>query len=495
MAAVAQLPHAALARLDGLLGGPVRRHVVLVLACVLALQSADQATVGASAVQLESGLGIDKTQIGLLITAGSLVGVVATLPFGALVDRVRRTRLLALGVAAWGVAMLLSGFATGFLFLLLSRVAMGTVVAVGGPAIASLVGDYFPQRERGRIYGFILSGELIGAGFGFTVCGQLALLSWRAPFLFLVLPSAGVWWLVRRLPEPARGGASRIETGAERFRSHDEVDASEAGAADEGDDADASDEMLAQEAARAEGIEPTDAAVLRSDDPGGLSLWQAVRYVLSVRTNVLIIVASALGYFFFSGLRGFAVQFAEEHYGISQSGATSLVLVIGIGALLGVLSGGRLADRLVRHGRLTGRVEVPGVAVLGAGVLFVPTLVTTDVWVAVALLFGASLFLGAANPPLDAARLDIIHPAVWGRAEAIRTMLRSCGDAAAPLLFGVFADSVFGGSTGLEYTFLLMLGTLFIAAAITLVFGRRTYPGDVAAAAESAKPAHAGARR
>lgn len=44
------------------------------------------------------------------------------------------------------------------------------------------------------------------------------------------------------------------------------------------------------------------------------------------------------------------------------------------------------------------------------------------------------------------------------------------------MLFGVLADSVFGGSSGLQYAFLLMLGSLLIAAAITLVFSRRTTP-------------------
>lgn len=483
MTAVAELGHTALTRLDGMLGGSARRQVVLAFACVLALDSADKATIGASATQLESGLGISKTEIGLLLTASSLVGALATIPFGMLVDRVPRVRLLAFGVAAWGVAMLLSGVATGYLFLLLSRIAMGAVLAVAAPAIASLVGDYFPQRERGRIYGFILSGELIGAGFGFVVSGQFAVLSWRAPFLFLMLPSAGVWWVVRRLPEPARGGASRIAPGDERIRSRDEVDRADGLPSDE-PEADAPTGALAHEKARASGVEPREKAILRSD-PDALSLWQAVRYVLSVRTNVVLIVASALGYFFFSGLRGFAVQFTKQHYAVSQSEATSLTLVLGIGALIGVLSGGRLADRLLRRGRLTGRIEVPGVAVLVAGALFVPALLVTAVWAAAPLLFAAALFLGAANPPLDAARLDIIHPAVWGRAESIRTMLRNCGDALAPLLFGVFADSVFAGRNALEHTFLLMLGTLFAAAVITLAFGRRTYPGDVAAAAES----------
>lgn len=475
MGSTAALLHPATTRLDSLVGGPARRRVIVVLACVLALDSADKATIGTNATQLEQGLHIGETQIGLLLAVSSLVGAVATVPAGVLVDRVDRTRMLALAIIGWSAAMALSGFATSFLFLLLTRVALGAVVAVAGPAIASLIGDYFPERERGRIYGFVLSGELVGAGFGFLVAGQFANLSWRAPFFVLVLPTAGVWWLVHRLPEPARGGRSRLPAGAGDLDDHEPAD--EQPAATE-------DDALARDIVRERDVEPRRRAVL-SSSPQDMSIWQAVRYVLNVRTNVVLIVASALGYFFFSGLRGFAIEFAKKHYGVGQSLATTLTLVIGIGALVGVLVGGRLADRLLRHGRLSARVEVPGVAVLLAGGIFIPAVLTSSVAVAVPLLLIASLCLGAANPPLDAARLDIIHPRMWGRAEAVRTVLRNCGDAAAPLVFGVLAASVFGGTNGLEYTFLIMLVTLFAGAAISLTIGRRTYPADVAAAAES----------
>src|SRR5690348_14892993 len=134
-----------------------------------------------------------------------------------------------------------------------------------------------------------------------------------------------------------------------------------------------------------------------------MSVVDAVRYVLRVRTNVVLIVASALGYFFFSGLRGFAVEFAKHHYGVSQSTASALTVVLGLGALIGVLSGGRLADRLLRGGHVSARVDVSGAAVLGAAVTFVPAIIATSVAIALPLLFVASLLLGAANPPLDAA--------------------------------------------------------------------------------------------
>ncbi len=468
-------------RVDRMVGGPARRHVILVLALVLALDSADKATVGTNATQLEAALHIGKAQVGLLLAVSSGIGALSTIPAGILVDRVHRTRMLAWAVTGWGAAMVLSGFATGYEFLLFARLALGAVVAVAGPAIASLVGDYFPERERGRIYGFVLSGELIGAGFGFVIAGQFAVLSWRAPFFVLVLPTLLVWWLLRRLPEPERGGASRIPDGADGIGDRKPADVrsrpdtGEAGG----------EHSVAQRVARDANVRPRKSAVL-DGCASEMSMWQAFRFVLTVRTNVVLIVASALVYFFFSGLRGFAIQFIKQHFRVSQGVASLLTLVIGIGALAGVLVGGRLADRLLRDGHINSRVMVPGVAVLCAAAVFVPAVITTSLGVAVPLLMLASMFLGAANPPLDAARLDVMLPSLWGRAEAVRTMLRSAGDAVAPLLFGVLATSVFGGSTGLEYTFLLMLITLFAGGLISLLIGRRTYPQDVVAAAESA---------
>src|SRR5579875_1429250 len=156
---------AARSRLTVVLGGATRTKVVVVLAAVLALSSADAATVGASAVELRQGLHIDNTDIGLLVAVSSLAGAVASVPFGMLADRVRRTWTLAAAIVLWGAAMLWS--------------------AAAGPVTASLVGDYFPGGERGRIYSFVLTGELAGAGAGFAITGDIAALSWRAAFVIL----------------------------------------------------------------------------------------------------------------------------------------------------------------------------------------------------------------------------------------------------------------------------------------------------------------------
>ena len=92
-------------------------------------------------------------------------------------------------------------------------------------------------------------------------------------------------------------------------------------------------------------------------------------------------------------------------------------------------------------------------------------------------------FLALQNPPIDAARLDIMPPLLWGRAESVRTLLRSLAMALAPLLFGAVSDHVFGGGrSGLQWTFVVML--LPLGASAWLLFkARRTYPQDVATAA------------
>src|SRR5439155_419962 len=201
----------------------------------------DSATVGASAIQLRHDLHINNTDVGLLVAVTSLVAAAASLPFGVLADRVRRTRLLGGAIVLWGVAMIWSATAPTFGQLLLARLFLGGVTAAAGPIVASLVGDWFASSERGRIYGYIISGELVGAA----------------------------------------------------------------------------------------------------------------RYVLSIRPNVALSLASAGGYYFLSGVQTFGVEFVTKQYGIAQALSTLVLLAVGAAGVIGVLVGGWLGDFLLHRGFLT----------------------------------------------------------------------------------------------------------------------------------------------
>jgi predicted MFS family arabinose efflux permease len=445
---------------------------VVLFASVLALDSADHSGLGSAAVPLRHALGISLTQLGLLSTVTSLVGALGTLVFGVLVDKVHRFRLLAGAVALWALAMTASALSPSYIFLLCTRAFLGAITAAAGPAIASLTGDLFEPDRRARVYGLILGGEFVGIGIGFSVTGDIAALSWRAAFIALAVPAAVLAPLLWRSREPARGEATRERSsGAENRAAGEGPRSSQDDAlrtAAERSDADAREDLVLHE------------------DPRRWSLWRVVRYVLGIRTNLLLVIASVCSYYFFAGVRTFGVTFVRDRYGVSQAVASTMTLVLGIGAIVGVLASGRIADSLLRRGRLTARIDVAVAALAVTVVLFVPALLTRSLAIALPLLVLAALGLGALNPPVDAARLDIMPPLLWGRAEGVRSMLKTGAQAGAPLMFGAFADHVFsGGGQGLEHTLLLMLAPL-AGSVVVGWYARRTYARDVATAEASA---------
>ncbi|HEX6470434.1 MAG TPA: MFS transporter [Streptosporangiaceae bacterium] len=452
------------------------RRTIILLACVLALNAADAGVIGAVVDQLRDALHIGNTQVGVLTAVPTAVAAVATVPVGQLTDRVRRVPLLAGSVALWGLAMIAGGLANSFLWLLLSRVALGAVTATAGPTVASLTGDLFPPGERGKVYGRVLAGELVGAGFGLLAGGDAAaLISWRAAFwLVAACGFALAVALWRLLPEPARGAAQQAEAGpGDRM--------GQTGEPGRGGD-------VARRMVRHSRVRPVPGRVLRTD-PTWLSLPKAARYILSIPSNRLLIVASAVGYFFFAGLRTFTVVFVQERYGVTKIELSALIPLIGLGALAGVMLGGRLADRLVRAGHLSARVTVPGVAYACAALIFLPGLLTDRLLWALPLFALAAGALAAANPPLDAARLDIVHSRLWGRAESVRTLVRMLAEAAAPVVFGRMSELLAGtgagaSQQGLDRAFLIMLVPL-LANGLLLVRARRSYPSDVATAVAS----------
>jgi MFS family permease len=502
-------------------GGPARARVITVFACVLALNGADAATIGAVAPQLEHALHIGNTKIGLLSSAVLLVGAVFTIPVGMFVDRFKRIPMLALSIALWSVASGFSALASNFSSLLYSRLLLGAVIATAGPAIASLTGDYFPARERGRVYAYILGGEIAGTAVGFIVMGTLAsLLTWRAAFVLLTI--AGIYLareLYRTIPEPLRGGQSRLAEGvldlheaaaeaASRSAAAEAAARSTAdAAADQGapptaesPEAEEFDEV-AREWARRRGVEPDPKLVLH-EDPRKMPLVRAVRYIVSIPTNLLMIISSSLGYFYFAGLSTFALLFVRGHYHVGQASAELVLGLLVIGALAGTLISGRVTDLLLERGYLEVRVVVPAACYIGAAVLLIPGVLGSHLTPAMWFDIAGATLLSAANPPLNAARLDIVPAGLWGRAESTRTVVRSLAQALAPILFGGLADLIAGiapeqapigthpgiispgEARGLEISFLLLLGTL-VAAGVFLLRTRTTYPRDIATAAAS----------
>jgi MFS family permease len=470
-------------RIETAFGGPARTRVILVLGGVWALSSADTATVGASATVLRHALHIDNADIGLLVAVNSVVAAIASVPFGVFADRFRRTTILGLSIVLWGACMIWSATATSFGGLLITRLFLGIATASAGPVVASMLGDWFASAERGRIYSYVLTGELLGAGVGFAVTGDIATLSWRAAFVILALPAFVIAWAVLKLPEPVRGGGGAIPPGALQIPVRG--DPGIIGAEDRAEEAEL-EETDAQRMSREKGVAPDRSNVLVGD-ARRMGLVAATRYILSIRSNVVMIIAGACGYFYLAGVQTFGAELVHQQYGIDQALANLLILALGLGAVIGVLVGGRLGDALLGRGILNGRMLVAAVTSGIAALAFIPALLTHHAMHALPYLILAAFGLSAQNPPLNAARLDIMIPPLWGRAEGIRTFLRTGAQALAPVLFGAMSDVVFGNRHGaLHWTFLVMLIPL-LASSVVLFTAMTSYPRDVATAAAATR--------
>jgi MFS family permease len=404
-----------------------QRGFVVLLAGVLALEGADLGTVGAVAGPLERSLGLTHAQLGLLASAGTLLGALATIPAGVLADRVPRVPVLVGVVVSWALAMAAVGASDSFLAMLASRASLGALTACAGPFVLSLTGDVLSPGERARSYALILAGDMVGSGVGFLVGGSLAgILSWRWSFWVLVVPALALAAALRRhLPEPRRGGAG---------------------------------------------------------ESGVMSLIAALRIVLGVRTNVLLLAATTANHFFFAGVRTFTVLFVVRHYELSHAAATWAVGALGVGALLGTVAGGRVTDALLARGHRDARIVVPATALVATAVLWVAPLLIHTVWLGLALGVPAAAVMSIPNAPLDAARLDVIPARLRGRAESVRTILRGAAFSVAPVVFGWVADQAASGhGTGMRDAFLVMLVPLALSG-LVLLRARRTYPPDMAAA-------------
>jgi MFS family permease len=416
--------------------------------------------------------------------------------------------ILATSIILWSFASLFSAFAGSFSSLLLTRLALGAVAATAGPAIASLTGDYFAADERGLIWSYILVGEAAGTAFGFIVSGFVAsVIDWRAAFVVLAIPGfflARELW--RTVPEPSRGGQSHlmvgeVDLGAVVARSAAEAPDGEGSAdADAGRAADADHDAVA-EAARRAGAVPNPRLVLH-EDPSQMGLARSVSYIFSIPSNLLLIIGSSLGYFYLAGLQTFALLFVKGHYHASQATAELVLALLVVGAVIGTLVGGKVTDLMLKRGNLGARVWFPGVCYVGAALLLIPGFVgsslTPALWFDVA---GAAL-ISAANPPIQAARLDVIPSGLWGRASSALTVVRSLAQALAPLLFGAISSLIAGivpsaapigthprapsssATTGLQVSFLIMIAAL-VAAGLCLFKARTTFASDVASAAAS----------
>ncbi|HEY8839035.1 MAG TPA: MFS transporter, partial [Candidatus Dormibacteraeota bacterium] len=182
------------------------RYVLAVMVGINFLNYMDRYVAAVASPLIQKEFNLSNADIGLLASAFLLVYAVAALPFGYWADRGVRRTVVGIGVAIWSLATLFTGFARNFFQLFLSRAILGIGEASYYPAGTSLLSDYFPKDQRGRVMSIWGVGSTIGIAVGFAGGGYIAdKFGWRDAFFFAAIPGLLFALLAFGLREPLRG--------------------------------------------------------------------------------------------------------------------------------------------------------------------------------------------------------------------------------------------------------------------------------------------------
>lgn len=178
-------------------------YVVGVLSVINFMNYADRQVMFALYPHVQDDLGFSDFHLGLLGAAFLVVLSVASIPGGLLADRWLRRKVIAIGVGLWSVAAALGGIARGFADLFAFRALAGVGEAAYYPAANAMISDYFPPQGRGRAMGVFSAGMVLGGGGGMIAATAIAdYHGWRYAFLAAGLPGLVLAALAFRLREP-----------------------------------------------------------------------------------------------------------------------------------------------------------------------------------------------------------------------------------------------------------------------------------------------------
>lgn len=146
--------------------------------------------------------------VGQIFTAASILGVVSAIILGIITIRIRKKKLLIVGLIAYMVSSVSCSIATNFNTMLASFSLSGLGLAFVMPMSMSLVGEHLPVEKRASAIGWIsaaiaLPGLLMGPLIGFVV----NIGGWRLAFIVFILPLSllGLLAVLKWLPTGTSG--------------------------------------------------------------------------------------------------------------------------------------------------------------------------------------------------------------------------------------------------------------------------------------------------
>lgn len=426
-----------------------RWHTLIALICAYVIAFIDRQILGLLVEPIKRDLMLSDTQVSLLQGfAFASVLAIAGLPLGLLIDRGRRTRIIALGISFWSLATAGCGLVSGYAGLWMCRMGVGIGEATLTPAGHSIISDSFPRRRLGLALGIFGIGGYIGSGLALVIgAGVIASLPesgtialpligavrpWQV--VFLVIAAAGfpvAAWIALR-PEPPRTLGS---------------------------------------------LPASRAAILGHFRTHGKSL-------------MLVNLSAAFAGMAIYATHAWAPSFLIRTFGLSATQAgLSLGLVTIVFGAAGMLCGGWLGDVTVARGRADGRVLTMAAVGLGA-IPFAAAMLAPSATLSLALL-AIPLFLNAlAMGVLPSAQQAITPGRMRGIVAALGVFtVNIIGLGIGPTAVALVTDYGFGDPLMLRYALAVVVPLMTVAATLLALAARKSYRSSVNRLAEQDGPA------
>jgi MFS family permease len=338
--------------------------------------------------------GLTNERWGLLATIFLVSYSIFSPMTGWLGDRYRRTWLLAGGIGVWSLATIGSGFARDYGHLALARSILGIGEATYGVIAPTILIDLFRRDQRSRLMsGFYLAMPL-GAAMGIVLGPLIAkAYGWHNAFFIVGIPGLIAAFTVFFLPEPVRGATEDIDPA--RLKEHQQAGASR-----------------------------EDYVDLMVNSSYTYSVFGMSAYTFAIG-GMLIWVPPYL----------FNTRAFDQ-----QTASTYLAGVTFAAAVVGMLVGGWLADRLAKT-KPGALFLVPGFAMLASIPFVLLAILSTKAAVIYPCIFAAETLMFVNTGPCMAIIANVVQPNLRGAALAISyAAVHFLGDIWSPWLIGKTAD-------------------------------------------------------
>lgn len=337
---------------------------------------------------LKAQLGVGYIELGFALTVFAVVSGLTQAPMGYLADHIGARKILLIGLAIGGLALIMLGINLSYPWLIASAVLLGLANSVYHPADYAILAAHMDEARMGRAFSIHTFAGFLGGAVAPAIVAGLVTISGGHGALIV---SGAVGPLVALL---------LITVGVP--------------------DASAADRKV-------DGVHPPKQNIIT---PALIVL--TVFFMLLSLSN--------------AGISNFGVVALMNGYGASFSSANiALTAYLGFSAV-GVLAGGFLADHTQRHGQVAAACFAANAAIVFAiATVNLPSLVMTTA-------MGMAGFLGGVIAPSRDMLVRNAAPAgAAGRAFGIVSTGFNLGGIVSPLLFGWIMDQnapqwVFGAS-------------------------------------------------